>query len=1021
MLVDNPILNSPFDEPARYWAYEEGQPILREGRRPAGYYLKARTRGPQTSLFEEEFVPLDLVNTIRERVKAWREQGYPGVTPITRQLLQHWNNPDRERKLFFCQREAAETLIWLVEASPAEKQGIMVPKDAPSPSTESGGLGATPAHSESSPLLTSPVDGGGTATPSPPAGRAGVGANAAAADGDITPLLTSPVDGGETTTPSPPAGRAGVGAISSPPAGRAGVGAALTRYACKMATGSGKTVVMGMVIAWQVLNKLANPQDRRFSDAVLLVCPNLTIKERLQVLLPWRSNNYYDKFDLVPRGMLERLQQGKFEITNWHLFQPKDDSRSRSVVQRGVESDAAFCRRVLKELGNKQNILVINDEAHHAYRPAALPDEMREQLSPEEIEEREEATVWVSGLDRIHKVRGINFCADFSATPFYIKGSGYQEGAPFPWIVSDFGLVDAIESGIVKIPRVPVDDNTGALIPKYFRLWEAINEALPASERQTARRRAKPESVLREAEGALATLASEWKRTFEAFQRGGSPVPPVMIVVCDSTDLAKLVHEHIARGNVLPELENGGNNGEVTFRIDTKLLAEAEAAIEGETKQETAERIRKTVDTIGKLEWDGEGEPPGKNIRCVISVGMLNEGWDAQNVTQILGLRAFTSQLLCEQVVGRGLRRVNYDDFSEPEYVDVYGVPFEVIPVKKKPHRQAEVQSVSTLVRALPERAHLEIAFPRVEGYVFDVRQRIRINLDNVLYLRIEPQAEPTEVVAKPAVGYRIGRPDRLWPGTEVMQDRNPFHQEKRLQATVYEIAAELTRRLTEKRTEWSARHLLFPQVLDIVWEYLENRVVLVSLDTPLEEVALLKYKQRIIERLTEAIEPDTEAGEPLILPVIERFRPIGSTSQVLFRTARPCVGTTKSHISHVVLDAPKWEHSVAYQLETIPEVIAYARNDHLDLTIPYEWQGVRHEYRPDYLIRWRCANGREVKVILEVKGFETEQDRQKETAARRWARAVNHHGEFGQWVFCVCREPSRVRDVITRAVSSLC
>ena len=923
LLVDNPILNSPFEEPARYWAYEEGQPVLKEGRRPAGYYLKARTRGPQMAMLEEEFVPLDLVNTIRERVKAWRERGYPGVTPITRQLLNHWSNPERERRLFFCQREAAETLVWLVEASAAEKQGIVIPKDN-----------------------------------------------------------------------------------------------GLTRYACKMATGSGKTVVMGMVIAWQVLNKLANPQDRRFSDAVLLVCPNRTIRERLQVLLPSKSGNYYEKFDLLPRGMMERLQQGRFQITNWHLFQPRDDSRSKSVVQRGVESATAFCRRVLKELGNKQNILVINDEAHHAYRPAPLPEELREQLSPEEIAEREEATVWVSGLDRIHAVRGINFCADLSATPFYIKGSGYPEGEPFPWVVSDFGLVDAIESGIVKIPRVPVDDNTGALIPKYFRLWEHINQQLPPSERQTARRRAKPESVLREAEGALATLASEWKKTFEAFQRAGSPVPPVMIVVCDNTGLAELVHEHIARGNVLPELANGPN-GEMTFRIDTALLAQAEAAIEGETKKEAAERLRKVVDTIGKTEWEDEGDPPGKNIRCVVSVGMLTEGWDAQNVTQILGLRAFTSQLLCEQVVGRGLRRLNYDDFSEPEYVDVYGVPFEVIPVKKKPLSRTEAQKVSTLVRALPERKGLEITFPRVQGYVVDVKSRIRLNLDGVPFLQIGGD-EPTEVTVKPQVGYRIGRPDRLGPGLEVVHDRNPFHRQKRLQATVYEIAAELTRRLKEKREEWNLRHVLFPQVLDAVWRYLEERVV-VERDVPVEEIALLKYQQRIIERLTEAIEPDTEAGEPPILPIIERFRPVGSTSEVLFRTVRPCVGTTKSHISHVVLDAPKWEHSVAYQLERIPEVIAYARNDHLDFTIPYEWQGVRHEYRPDYLVRWRCDDGQEIKILLEIKGFETEQDRQKEAAALRWVRAVNHHGEFGRWAFALCKDPGRLRTLRVKEVEVRC
>jgi len=252
MLVDNPILNSPFEEPARHWAYEEGQPVLKEGRRPAGYYLKPRTRGPQMSLFEEVFVPLEQVNTIRERVKAWRERGYPGVTPITRQLLYHWNHPERERKLLFCQREAVDTLTWLVEASPAEKQGIAIPR--------SGN----------------------------------------------------------------------------------GVGGNLTRYACKMETGSGKTVFMGMVIAWQVLNKLANPQDRRFSDAVLLVCPNLTIRERPQVLLPWKPGNYHEKFDLLPGGMMEQLQQGRCQITNWYLIQPRDDRRSKSVVLRGVESDTAF-------------------------------------------------------------------------------------------------------------------------------------------------------------------------------------------------------------------------------------------------------------------------------------------------------------------------------------------------------------------------------------------------------------------------------------------------------------------------------------------------------------------------------------------------------------------------------------------------------------------------------------------------------------------------------------------------------
>ena len=923
LLVDNPILNSPFEAPLRHWAYEEGQPVLNAERRLAGYYLRPRTRGEQVSMFEEEFQPLDTVNTIRDKVGAWRDgKRYAGVSPITRQLLAHWQREERERRLFFCQIEAAETLIWLVEGPAAEKQGVNIPKD------------------------------------------------------------------GE-----------------------------LVRRACKMATGSGKTVVMGMVIAWQVLNKLANPQNRAFSDAVLLLCPNLTIRERLQVLLPWTKGNYYDKFDLLPAGLKDRLQQGRFFITNWHAFNPKDDSRSRSVMQRGQESDRAFCRRVLRELGEKQNLLVINDEAHHAYRPAPLAEEQKAALTKEDAEEREEATVWIDGLDRINRERGVNFCADFSATPFYIRGSGYAEGEPHPWITSDFGLVDAIECGIVKIPRVPVDDNTGALVPRYFRLWDWINSQLPPSERATARRRAKPESVVREADDALATLASEWKKTYDAWQADGQPIPPVLIAVCDNTNIAKLIHDHLARGGVMKELANSDRQLN-SFRIDSKLLADAESALEGESRDETEERIRNVVATIGKTEWAGAGEPPGKNIRSVVSVGMLSEGWDAQNVTQILGLRAFQSQLLCEQVVGRGLRRVNYDDFTEPEYVDVYGIPFEVIPVKKKPSKKTEVAKVSTLIRALPERKELEISFPRVEGFVSDVRQRIKVNLKAVPYLLIDPNKAPTEVVAKPMTGFRLGRPDRLGPGKEVMHDRNPFHRQKRLQATVYDIAAEVTQRLKSKRDDWNARHTLFPQVLNAVWEYVEHRVVPLEIGLPLEDIALLGYKQAIVDRLTAAIEPDEEAGEAPLLPVIEKFRPVGSTAEVMFRSVRPAKGTAKSHISHVVLDTATWEQSVAFRLERLNNVISYARNDHLDLTIPYEWMGGRHEYRPDYVVLYRTENG-VAKILLEVKGFESEQDRQKETAARRWVKAVNRHGELGRWAFVVVKEPFRTERALMEAAAS--
>ena len=942
LAVDQPIINDPYQEPTRWWDYQQGQPVLMDGRRPAGYYMAPRTRARAGAVAQEEFVRLDSVNEIRARVTRWREAGYPGTTQLTKELLRHWSSPEREgrHRLFFCQREAVETIIWMVEGPERDRRGLDIPTDAPQ-------------------------------------------------DAESIEKRYR----------------------------------ALQRYCCKMATASGKTVVMAMVIAWSVLNKAYNPQDRRFSDAVLVVCPNLTVKERLagrpadpdsrKPLIPGAPGNYYEEFDLVPRSLLAALGKGKYYVTNWHAFLPQDDENRRGVVKRGPESDRAFCNRVLgRWLGSKENILVVNDEAHHAYRPAPpAPDQPKlfDAVTGEERKrldaETKAAKVWVAGLDRINAVRKISLCVDLSATPFYIKGSGYPEGAPLgstpdnmrqTWIVSDFGLVDAVESGIVKIPRVPVDDN-GAPYPRYFRLWQWIMEQLPASERATARRRAKPESVLRLADGAFEMLASEWKKTFDAFRESGFPIPPAMIVVCDNTGLSEAMTEHIARTQTaFPELRN--TDGEQpTLRIDTRLLDKAESVLDAATtRQDAAEQLREIVATVGQ-----EGQP-GEQVRCVVSVGMLTEGWDAHNVTQILGLRAFDSQLLCEQVVGRGLRRTNYDDLSVPEYVDVYGIPFEVIPVKKTPVRGGTPPPPSTLVQALPERAHLAIKFPRVDGYVFDVRHRVRADIDAIPELRVEPSREPTEVIVKDAVGYRLSRPDRLGPGEEVVHDRDVFHGSQRRQTVEYMIAAAVTQQLKN-----DARRILFPQVLRIVQEFIVRRVV-VATDAPLEEIALLRYRDDVVDRLCNAIEPDTEAGEAPLLPRIERFRPVGSTSEVLFRTTRPCSGTTKSHVSHVVLDAPSWEHSVAYQLERLPQVLSYVRNDHLDFTIPYDFEGYRHAYTPDFLVRWRTDDG-DLTVVLEVKGYESEQDRAKESAARRWVNAVNHHGEFSRWALVVCEEPRRL------------
>ncbi len=949
--VDNPILNSPFEEPRRYYDFSGITPRIIEGRRQAGYHGTLRTDQMRDAAIRHEFFPLPIVNEVRRRVSEWRARNYPGVTPTTRDLLDHWNRSrdSSERRLFFCQVEAAETLIWLIEASAADRQGIEIPVDEPN-DLESARKGYKP----------------------------------------------------------------------------------LGRYCAKMATGSGKTIVMAMVCAWSILNKQSQRQDTRFTDAVLVVGPNLTVKERLGVLDPNRADNYYDAFELVPRGYRDLLGRGRVFVTNWHAFAVKDDASRRGIVQRGRESDVAFVRRVLgKDLGSSQQLLVFNDEAHHAYRPAPdkPPEDQQQELAALSADERreaedfaEEATVWVGGLDRINKVRGIKMVVDLSATPFYIKGTGYPEGTPLPWIVSDFGLVDAIESGITKVPRIPVADDSGRPDPKYFHLWRAVMGRLPQAERETNKRRAKPESVWRESQGAFNTLAGTWEETRKHFEASGYAVPPVIIVVAASTSLAQVIAESVQRGDTIDGLK-----GDSTFGIDSRVLAEAEAGDGSGTVDREKERLRLKTATVGKARWPGDkppqgwedlAEPPGKNVRCVVSVGMLTEGWDASNVTQILGLRAFGSQLLCEQVVGRGLRRMRYDPDPAtglliPEYCDVFGIPFEVIPVQGTRPTVQKPPPPSTLVQALEERKHLAIEWPRVEGFIRDVRSRLRCDVDKLPPLRIEPQVEPTSVMVRTQMGWVVGVGGlNAGVGQVETLTREQFHEEHRIQRTAFEIAREITeafaggRNLAQEAESKPAiaQRLLFPQVLAVVERFVHTRVD-VAPAAAIEDLALAKYRDVVIDRLVAAIEPATDEGESALLPRIERHRPFGSTAEVQFRTTKGARGTIKSHVSHVVQDST-WEGSVAYYLEQCPFVSSYAKNDRLDFDIIYEWQGAPHRYIPDFLVVFELEDGRRVSLVLEVKGQETEQDRAKWTAARQWVRAVNNHGGFGVWEHCVCKSP---------------
>jgi type III restriction enzyme len=984
--VDKPILCSPYDEPAEYWVYDTatGTAGKMPGRRLASYWFKEQRVGDrrQLALFlDERLDDLPLVNALRADVKRWRQGGYEGATQVTRQLLEYWWREDRPRRLFFCQLEAVETILFLNEIRLSGKYLRFKP---------------------------------------------------AVEDNHLEQLQDLPAD------------------ADFPP---------LTRLGCKMATGSGKTVVMAMLIAWAFCNRGKVPSDERFPSAALVVCPNLTIKERLQVLRPENPANYYDEFDLVPARMRPLMQTGKVLVTNWHLFLPEsghaEGGQSYQVVNKGPEGPDAFSHRVLDDLYDHAPIMVLNDEGHHAWRPKPAEEQLTGRKAPKS--EIEEATVWIEGLDKINQAVAIRFCVDLSATPFYIQGSGYVEGAPFPWLVSDFGLVDAIESGIVKIPRLPVSDTTGRPEPKYFHIWPHITENLQPGERLPGRgKKPKPEVVYREAEPALHTLAGQWVERFKYIQEATDEkdkTPPVMIIVCDNTDVAEVFFRNISgeqeievveddnssgsrrkrkkktkktvygRGRVFPDHFSNTESSKPTIRIDSKLLEQAESGDPNVSKAEAAEQLRQIVATVGK-----KGQP-GEQVRCVVAVAMLNEGWDAHNVTHIFGLRAFGSQLLCEQVVGRGLRRMDYDPDPETgllaeEYVDIYGVPFSLIPFKGRvTQAPAPEDKPKNHVHALPERLAYEMRFPVVEGYAFALRRNvITADIDEIEPLRIEPEVEPTAVFVKPRVGFEIGVPSLAGPGEFEEQNRQAYYESTHLQTIEFEIARQIVSAFAgngHQRQEGGApkplqsRHQLFPQVLRLVHAYVQRRIDFRGVDP--RELGQQKYLQRVVERLRDGIRPDDAHGEPPLMPILNRYKRTGTTADVDFKTTRPCFTTAHSHINLVAAHTARWEQSAAFWLEAAAKkglIKFYARIDQLGFAIPYDYQQVSHYYEPDYLVR--LQNG--ITLVLEIKGMETDQDRAKHEAAKRWVAAVNNWGKLGRWAFHVCRDPQVLEQELARA-----
>jgi len=870
VIIENPILNSPFEEPNQHFRFsDEGiTNEIVEARRVSSYFIpiaKPKKKGKATQLaFDTEWTKDRIeenifINRIRERVSLWRRGDYQGITKTTRRLLDYWRNPERERKLFFCQIEAVETAIYITEV--ANRYG----------------------------------------------------------DSWIENELRR---ANEDANPE------------------------LFRIAFKMATGSGKTVVMAMLIAWHVLNKLANTQDARFTATFLTVTPGITIRDRLRVLLPNDPQNYYQQRDVLPTEWMTELAKAKIIITNFHAFKQRELVKAGKLTKNILTQDTAnaltetpdqMVRRVCRELGNKKNIIVINDEAHHCYRRRVGGEEVKlvgdERKEAEKREE--EARVWISGLEAVKKKIGIKAIYDLSATPFFLRGSGYPEATLFPWVISDFSLIDAIECGIVKVPRVPVaDDSMRGELPTYRSIWLHIRDDLPKKGRGTKDESAGEPKLPAELEGALYSLYGNYEKYYHQWEqnaeaRANGLTPPVFIIVCNNTNVSKLVYDWVSgwekklsdgstvmvpgKLQIFHNHDGGGNwlaqpntvlidseqleSGEAISREFKKISALAIEEFKNEyrirfpgrdaSKLTDEDLLREVMNTVGK---------PGKlgeNIKCVVSVSMLTEGWDANTVTHIMGVRAFGTQLLCEQVVGRGLRRTSYvsneQGFFDPEYAEVYGVPFSFIPCSGSA-TDPKPGPIPTRVRALEERISCEITFPRLVGYRYDLpRERLTARFTEDSKLSLSTADIPTRTENAPIVGET---------SIHTLDDLKRHREQE-----VAFLLAKLTLEKYFRDDNGNIKPWLFPQLTTIARRWLNECVTLKDNTFP-QLLLLIEFAHDAADRIYKAIIA-SEEGPKYLKPILRPYDYIGSTRYVDFDTTRPVypTGPAKCHISHVVAD----------------------------------------------------------------------------------------------------------------------
>lgn len=998
---ERPILNSPYQYPSLHWELDSaGQPTGREiaSRRTASFLTpipKPRKQKGKSKQGDFVFADSDLstaqqrydatiINEVRGAVDVWRQLKDPkqwGVTPETERLLQHWRtHAFSYYRPFFCQVEAAEVAIYLAEVAPK--------------------IGKTGQR-----------------------------------------FLDHLKNVNKEANPE------------------------LFRIALKLATGAGKTTVMAMLIAWQTLNAARRPDDKNYTRGFLLVTPGLTIKDRLRVLLPNDPESYYDERELVPRDMLAEIGRAKIVITNYHAFKLRekiDISKGGRALLKGrlgedlqtLETEGQMVGRVMSDLVGLKNILVINDEAHHCYREkAGDPDEEPDAKGDEKEEaeqNREAARLWISGLEAVKRQIGVSRVIDLSATPFFLRGSGYHEGTLFPWVMSDFSLMDAIECGIVKLPRVPVADNIPeAEVPVFRNLWEHVGKHMPKKGRAKGGIH-DPLKLPNQLQTALEALYGHYAKTFRSWEQAGIKAPPCFIVVCNNTSASKLVYDFISGWNLeagdgssvyvpgrFELFRNSDENGNPyaqprTLLIDSTELESGDGLDEnfrkimepqidrfrreirerGGGNQEVSkitdqELLREVMNTVGKAGKLGE------SIRCVVSVSMLTEGWDANTVTHILGVRAFGTQLLCEQVIGRALRRQSYDLNGEGkfdvEYADVLGIPFDfnAQPTISKPQPPRE----TILVQAVrPDRDHLEIQFPRVTGYRVELpEERLEATFSEASRLVLDPRlVGPSRTTNAGIIGEAV--------------DLNLHHTgDTRSSTVLYHLTRYLIFNKWRDPGEEPKIHL-FGQLKRIAKQWLDEHLECRG-DTYPAQLLYSELADLACERITAAITRH-HLGESSVKAVLDSYNPAGSTMHVRFATSKTDRWETRAdrcHVNYAILDSG-WEGEFCRIAESHPRVRAYVKNYNLGLEVPYRWFSENRRYLPDFILHVDDGHGEEdlLNLIVEIKGWRGEDAKEKKsTMDSYWIPAVNNLGSYGRWAFAEFTEVYEMEPNLNAKIAS--